>query len=103
MVCEFKNIIDLLRKNNIICKEIKKIDLNTRKKISAYLGVNLKDEYCVIFMVEKKSRFLTKDYEDILKFLPDINFRYKKKILILNSPICSKLKEKMKEWRILWF
>jgi hypothetical protein len=103
MECEFKNIIDLLRKNGIICKKIEKLNLNTRKKISAYLGVNLKDEYCVIFMVEKKSRFLTKDYEDILKFLPDINFRYKKKILILNSPICSKLKEKMKEWRILWF
>ena len=103
MECEFKNIIDLLRKNNVICKEIKKIDLNTKKKISAYLGINLKNEYCIIFLIGKKSRFLNKDYEELLQFLPQINFRYKKKILILNSPICSKVKEKMKEWRILWF
>jgi hypothetical protein len=51
--------------------------------------------------VFKKSRFLNKDYEELLKFLPDINFRYKKKILILHSPICSKVKEKTKDWKII--
>jgi hypothetical protein len=96
-----KEVVDILRKNNIVCKKLQKLNLNTRKKINAYLGVNLKDEYCIVFEIFKKSRFLNKDYEELLKFLPDINFRYKKKILILHSPICSRVKEKMKDWKII--
>ncbi|WP_456471165.1 hypothetical protein [Caminibacter sp.] len=98
-----KNIIDLLQKNRVICKKLEEIKLNTRKKIKAYIGVNLKNEYCFIMAFEKKSRFLTKDIETIEEIIPKINFRYKKKILILNSPICSKAKEELKEWRILWY
>jgi hypothetical protein len=96
-----KEVVDILRKNNIVCKKLERVNLNTRKKINAYLGVNLKNEYCVVFEIFKKSRFLNKDYEELLKFLPNINFRYKKKILILHSPICSKVKEKMKKWKIV--
>jgi len=96
-----KEIVDILRKNNIICKKLKKINLNTRKKINAYLGENLKNEYCIVFEIFKKSRFLNKDYEELIKFLPEINFRYKKKILILHSSICSKIKKAMKEWKII--
>jgi hypothetical protein len=96
-----KKIVDILRKNNIVCKKLQKLTLNTRKKINSYLGVNLKNEYCIIFEILKKSRFLNKDYEELTEFLPNINFRYKKKILILNSPICSKVKEKMKDWKII--
>ncbi len=101
---EFKKLIELLRKNNIICKKLDEIKLNTKKKIKAYLGINLKNEYCFIIKLDKKSRFLVKDIPTIEEFTPkNINFRHKKKILILNSPICSKAKEKIKDWRILWF
>ena len=96
-----KKIVDILRKNKIICKKLQKIDLKAKKKINAYLGVNLKDEYCVVFEILKKSKFLSKDYEGLIKFLPEINFRYKKKVLILNSLICSKVKEKMRDWKII--
>ncbi|WP_024789195.1 hypothetical protein [Lebetimonas sp. JH292] len=96
-----KNIVDILRKNGILCKKLEKLNLNTRKKINAYFGVNIKNDYCVIFEIMKKSRFLNKDYEELIKFLPEINFRYKKKILILHSPICSKVKERMEEWKII--
>jgi len=99
---EFKNVIELLRKNGVICKKLDEIKLNTRKKLKAYLGVNLKNEYCFILKLEKKSRFLSKDIDVLYEFLPtDINFRYKRKILILNGPVCSKAKEKLKEWKIL--
>jgi len=102
MKSEFKNIVEILRENNIICKKLDEIKLNTRKKIKVFLGVNLKNEYCVIIRLYKKSRFLRKDISEIEAFVPkEINFRYKKKILILNSPICSKAKEEMKEWKIL--
>ena len=96
-----KDILDLLIKNKIICKKLEEIKLNTRKKIKAYLGVNTKNEYCFILVVDKKSRLLKKDIEELLKFVPDINFRYKKKILITKAPICSKATEMIKEWRVL--
>jgi len=97
-----KEIVEILRKNNIICKKLDEIKLNTRKKIKAYLGVNLKDEYCFIIKMNKKSRFLTKDIETIEALVPEkIHFRYKKKILILNAPICSKAKDLIKEWKVI--
>ena len=96
-----KEILDLLIKNKIICKKLEEIKLNTRKKIKAYLGVNTKNEYCFILVVDKKSRILKKDIEELLKFVPDINFRYKKKILITKAPICSKATEMIKDWRVL--
>ncbi len=98
-----KNLVELLQKNGIICKKLENIKLNTRKKIKAFLGVNIKNEYCFIVVFEKQSRILSKDLEILEKILPNINFRYKKKILVLNSPICSKAKEKLNDWRILWF
>ena len=98
-----KNLVELLQKNGIICKKLENIKLNTRKKIKAFLGVNIKNEYCFIAVFEKQSRILSKDLEILEKILPNINFRYKKKILVLNSPICSKAKEKLSDWRILWF
>ncbi|WP_456488285.1 hypothetical protein [Caminibacter pacificus] len=98
-----KELVELLRKEGIICKKLEEIKLNTRKKIKAFLGVNIKNEYCFVVVFEKKSRFLTKDIQTLEEIMPQINFRYKKKILILNSPICSKAKEKLKDWRILWF
>ena len=98
-----KNLVELLQKNGIICKKLENIKLNTRKKIKAFLGVNIKNEYCFIVVFEKQSRILSKDLEILEKILPNINFRYKKKILVLKSPICSKAKEKLSDWRILWF
>ena len=99
---DFKDLIEFLRKKGIICKKIEKTELNTKKKINAYLGVNIKNEYCLVLEFLKKSRFLLKDIEtlnEIIKKFP-MNFRYKKKILILHSPICSKAKEKLQDWRI---
>ena len=96
-----KEILDILIKNKIICKKLDEIKLNTRKKIKAYLGINTKNEYCFILVVNKKSRLLKKDIEELLKFVPDINFRHKKKILITKAPICNKAKELIKDWRVL--
>ncbi len=99
----FKELTDILIKHGILCKKLKELKLNTRKKLKAYLGINLKNEYCFIVKLEKKSRFLRKDIETLYEFMPkEINFRYKKKILILNSPICSKAKEELKSWKIIW-
>ena len=98
-----KELVEFLIKKDVVCKELNEIKLDTRKKIKAYLGVNLKNEYCFILIVNKKSRILKKDIEEFFKFLPNINFRYKKKILITKAPICSKAMELIKDWRVLWY
>ena len=98
-----KEVLDILIKNKIICKKLQEIKLNTKKKLKAYLGINTKNEYCFILLVDRKSRILKKDIEEFLKFLPEINFRYKKKILITKSPICSKALEIIKDWRVIWY
>jgi hypothetical protein len=96
-----------LFENNIILKEIENITPKTRKKIEIYLGVNMKDRYYLIVKLNKKSRFLMKDAKELLEFLvkinkiKDINFKYKKRVLLLRGDICSKTKEFLKEWRIL--
>ena len=81
---------------------MKEIKINTKKKIKAYIGVNLKNEYCFILVVDRKSKLLSKDIKDLLEFVPSkINFRYKKKILITDALICKKAKEMLSSWRVL--
>jgi len=98
---------NFLFEKNIILKEIENITPKTRKKIEIYLGVDLKNSYYLIIKLNKKSRFLMKDAKELLEFLSkidrikDINFKYKKRVLILSGEICSKTKEFFKEWRIL--
>ncbi len=104
-----KEIIEILMKKKIIFKKFHEIDkkrLNTRKKIKIFEGVDLKSYYCAVFLIEQKSRFLTKNADEIeeiyqkLIILQDHNF--KKKIFLHFSPICSKAKESLKErgWRV---
>jgi hypothetical protein len=96
-----------LFENNIILKEIENITPKTRKKIEIYLGVDMKNSYYLIVKVNKKSRFLMKDAKELFEFLSkiekikDINFKYKKRVLLLSGEICSKTKEFLKDWRIL--
>ncbi len=96
-----KNLLDLLIKNNIVCRELNPVELKTRKKIKAFLGVNIKNEYCFILKIDKKSKILKKDLEEILLLMPEINFKYKKKILITEAEICPKTLKSLKSWRIL--
>jgi len=94
-----KEVIEKLLNKNIICKSLKKIE--KFGKVEIYLGVNLKSEYCLVVYWNKKSKFLKKDIERLREFEKgEINFRYKRKILILNS-ICKKAKEEIKDWRII--
>ena len=101
-----QNINEKLFNKNIVLKEIKDITPKTRKKIKVYLGVDMKDYYYLLVELNTKSRFLIKNAKDIIEFvssLSSINFKKNKKILFLQSPICSKAKEYLKEngWRVL--
>ncbi len=97
-------------KKKLIFKKLIPIDkrqLQTRKKIKIFEGVDLKSYYFAIFFVEQKSRILTKhvkEIEEIFERLKDFrDHNFKKKIFIYNAPICSKAKEELKKtgWRVI--
>jgi len=99
-------INDKLLDKNIILKEIKDITPKTRKKIKVYIGVDMKDFYYLLVELNTKSRFLIKNAKEMIEFttpLSNINFKNNKKILFIESPICSKAKKYLKEngWRII--
>jgi len=66
----------------------------------------MKNFYYLLVKLDTKSRLLQKNVKELILFttsLTEINFKNKKKILFLNSPLCSKSKELLFQegWRIL--
>ncbi len=104
-----KNIVEFLSKKNHIFKRLHNIDpklLNSRKKIEIFEGVDIKSNYTAIFKVDQKSRFVTKNAYEIEILLEKLiklkQHNYKKKILLISSPLCSKARDYLKElkWKI---
>ena len=104
-----KNIVDYLQEKNIIFKSLKSItpkELGSRKKIELYLGVDLKGFYAVVMSVEKKSRVLRKEAEELMllheKLEKYIDSSIKKKYIIIKAPLCSKAKAMLEEhgWKV---
>ena len=104
-----KNIVEFLSKKNYIFKKLYKIDikkLDSRKKINIYEGIDIKSNYVAIFKIDQKSRFVTKNSKEIVLLLEKMikiqEHNYKKKILLISSPLCSKAKKYLEElkWKI---
>ena len=97
-------INDKLLQKNIYLKEIKDVTPKIRKKMKIYIGVDMKNFYYLLVELNTKSRFLIKNAKELIEFvstISEINFKNNKKILFLESPICSKAKEYLKNngWR----
>jgi hypothetical protein len=104
-----KEIVEYLQEKHIIFKSLKSItpkELGSRKKIELYLGVDLKDYYTVVMVVEKKSRVLRKEAEELMllheKLEKYIDSSIKKKYMIIKAPLCSKAKAMLEEhgWKV---
>jgi len=104
-----KNVIEFLSKKNYIFKELHKIDLKllgSRKKIELFEGVDTRSNFVTVFKIEQKSRFVTKNAKEIEELLDKLiklkQHNYKKKILLISSPLCSKAKKYLEElkWKI---
>ena len=104
-----KELVEYLQEKHIIFKSLKSItpkELGSRKKIELYLGVNLKDYYAVVMLVEKKSRVLRKEAEELMllheKLEKYIDSTIKKKYMIIKAPLCSKAKAMLEEdgWKV---
>lgn len=104
-----KTVVELLSHKNIIFKSLKEIlpkELGSRKKVSLYLGVDLKGYYALVMVLEKKSRVLRKEAEELMalheKVERYIDSRVTKKYIIIKAPLCSKAKAIMEEkgWKV---
>ena len=104
-----KRIVEYLQEKQIIFKSFKSItpkELGSRKKIELYLGVDLKGFYAVVMSVEKKSRVLRKEAEELMllheKLEKYIDSSIKKKYIIIKDPLCSKAKAMLEEhgWKV---
>jgi len=104
-----KTIVDYLQKKNLIFKSLKEInpkELGSRKKISLYLGVDMKEYYTLVMTIEKKSRILRKEANELMalheKAESYLGSRITKKYIIIKAPLCSKAKALLEEngWRV---
>jgi len=81
-------------------------ELGIRKKIDVFITKNIKDENSILFYVTQKSRFLQKDVDKLEEIntviLSNIQEQIKEKVILIESPLCSKAKTKLEEldWTI---
>ena len=104
-----KEIVEYLQKKNLIFKSLKEIspkELGSRKKISLYLGVDMKDYYTLLMSISKKSRILKKEANELMvlheKLEKYIDSKINKKYIIIKAPLCSKAKALLEEngWKV---
>ena len=104
-----KDIVEYLQLKNLIFKSLKEVtpkELGSRKKIELYVGVDLKGYYACVMHLEKKSRVLRKEAEELMllheRLEKYIDSSIKKKYIIIKAPLCSKAKALLEEngWKV---
>ncbi len=104
-----KVIVEYLQSKQIIFKSLKVVtpkELGSRKKIDIFLGVDLKGYYADVMQLEKKSRVLRKEAEELMRLHEKletlIQSSIKKKYIIIKAPLCSKAKALLEEhhWKV---
>jgi len=105
-----KEIVHILQEKKLLFKSLKPIEpkeLGSRKKISIYLGVDLKKYYACIIHVSKKSRILSKEALELMEFHTKLELlnesKINKKYIYIEAPLCSKAKALFKEQKwVVW-
>lgn len=99
-----KEFTNYFTNKNILFKELNEVqpkELKSRKKIRIFDGVGIDKNYYAIFIIDGKSRFLRKNANDLIGLLGLLidhkDHNYKKKILLISSPLCSHAKALLKE------
>lgn len=104
-----KQLTDYLLKKEFLFRDLHSIDpiiLGVRKKIKIYSGCDLRDHFIAIFVVSQKSRFVLKttlEFGEIQsKLALHEGHNFKKTLLLLKAPLCSKAKIALesKKWII---
>ncbi len=99
-----KELVEFLQQHNLVFKSLKEVlpkELGSRKKVQIFVGVDLKGFYADVMVLEKKSRVLRKEAQELM-VLHDKLERYvgsavKKKYIVIKAPLCSKAKAMLEE------
>ena len=104
-----KEIVEKMNTKNVVCKSLHVIlpkEIGSCKKIEIYVGVNLKEFYCLVLKLKKKSRVLQKEAKELMLLHEKIE-SYKetkilKKYIWIDAPLCSKAKALLEEdaWKV---
>jgi len=99
-----KELTNYFTNKNIIFKQIDPItpkEIGSRKKIGIYHATSVKKEFYAIFIIDAKSRFLRKNADDLMilseRLSSHLDHNFKRKVLIISSPLCSKAKAYLEE------
>jgi hypothetical protein len=104
-----KEIVEYLQQKNIIFKSLKEItpkEIGSRKRIGLYVGVDLKGYYALVMVLEKKSRVLRKEAQELMalheKIEKYIDSSINKKYILIKAPLCSHAKAMLEEngWKV---
>jgi hypothetical protein len=94
-----KKIVEYLEKKNLIFKTLKPIlpkELGSRKRVGIYLGVDLDGYYAIILQLEKRSRVVQKEAQELMvlnqQLMQVIDSNIPKKYITIQAPLCSKAK-----------
>jgi len=108
-----KELVEFFLEKKILFKKIKTIaptTLNSRKKIDIYFAIDIKGYYNAIILINKKSRILQKEADEIDTIANRLQEYFqcciKKRYLLLHhAPICSKASKKLIDlgWKIYDF
>ena len=99
-----KKLTTYYTNKNILFRDVKQItskELGSRKKIDIYSATSIDSNFYAIFIVDSKSRFIRKNANDLMelceKLASHLDHNFKKKELLVSSPLCSKAKEYLKQ------
>lgn len=99
-----KDLTKYFLDKEVLFKEIEEVspkELGSRKKIEIFTGTTVSKEYYAIFILDAKSRFIRKNANDLIelcnKLIEFKDHNFKKKELLISSPLCSKAKKFLQE------
>ncbi len=104
-----KALVEYLNQKKLIFKSLKEIlpkELGSRKKVSLYVGVDLKGYYALVMELEKKSRVLRKEAAELMELHAKaekyIDSKITKKYIVIKAPLCSHAKVMLEEngWKV---
>ena len=100
-----KELTHYFTQKDILFKTLNTVEpkaLGSRKKIDIYSATGIDGNYYAIFIVDAKSRFLRKNADDLMLMTEQLAsyeaHNFKKKVLLISSPLCSKAKKLLQEY-----
>ncbi len=99
-----KEIVEYFQQKGILFKSLKAVlpkALGSRKKITIWVGVDLRGYYVSVMLLQKKSRVLRKEVEGLIALHTTlehyVDSAIKRRHIIICAPLCSKAKALLQE------